>query len=202
MAIISLLFAAAVYVGFWLFRQKQYTIAFFSLLLLAALFTVSLLYIPGISKRYEEISQTAWEPPVGVAHNSTNLRIGQWTCSLKVIREHLVLGTGTGDGQWALNNCYENEGYSDVLYLLNYNSHNQYLQSLLYNGIGAFLALICMLGYALTFSKKNDDLLLGGFIIVVASHFMTESLLATQKGIVFYSFFLSFFIFSNRQKNV
>src|SRR5690606_5932764 len=114
-------------------------------------------HTPSIRYRFQELKNTKYEPPVGLHHTSTNIRVGLFICSMEVLKANWVFGTGIGDMHAELNQCYKTNGYSDVLYLQEYNPHNQYLQTLIAMGIlglFSFLALqVLLLRYA--FAKTS-----------------------------------------------
>jgi O-antigen ligase len=129
--------------------------------------------------------------------NSVNLRMLEWKASLAGIREAWVLGVGPGDGQAYLNNYYSN--FSDATALLTYNAHNQYLQTTLELGMAGLLALGVCLFKPLFFSLNLHPVFVA-FIILFSLMCLTESMLARQKGIVFFTLFESLFLRIHSEK--
>lgn len=111
-------------------------------------------------------------------------RILRWKCALKEIIEEPILGHGVGDGQPALRDCYEQDGLT-IAYDLDYNSHNQYLDILLNNGL---IGIIVFIG-SLTYAFRSKDFIYVSFGIIILMSCMTENILDRQKGVVFYAFF-------------
>ena len=201
MSIIALIITIVFYGAYHFIRQRKFRKLFIGLAGTVIVFSLLVFYIPGISKRFYEILETPWAPPVGLGHNSTNLRIAQWMCSFEVIGSNWLWGVGTGDGQDALNNCYEMSGFSDVLYKLNFNSHNQFLQTWLDNGLLAFLCLLGLLLFSFCKGLQTNNTLLLFFTILVFLSFLTENYLSAQKGIFFFGFFLSFLMIKDKDES-
>jgi len=149
--------------------------------------------------RFREITETKLAPPVGIHHNSTNLRVGIFLCTKEVIENNWLLGVGTGSSQVALDACYASKPWSDVLYKIHYQAHNQYLQSYLEQGLIGFVVVLTMLAYFIYKAFKNNDLYMIVFSISIAIICVTESFLSNQKGIVLFAFFYCLF-FSSQKK--
>ena len=128
--------------------------------------------------------------------NSVSYRLLEWQGSWSVIRDHLFFGVGTNGWKTALRNFYSdyNSGTDDVP-----NSHNQFLQTWMENGILALLAfLFCVFGFV--FRAKVDHSHVA-FILIFSLMCMTESILERQKGIVFFTMFQTLFLaFVNKSK--
>jgi len=192
MPLIAFAFISIIFLMSYLLRHRWYL----TLLTTLAVFIYSgfwLLSQPIFNHRFVEIMTTEWKPPVGIHHNSTNIRIGILTCSYEEIKRHWFLGTGTGDMQDALNKCYQTNNYSDVLYKLRYNTHNAYIDALLMLGIIGLFTLIgnFIYNFRLAFKTKNYIFLILNLLFVIIC--ITESLLNSQKGIVFFAFFNTIF---------
>jgi O-antigen ligase len=129
--------------------------------------------------------------------NSVNLRMLEWKASLAGIGDALVLGVGPGDAQAYLNNYYSN--FSHATAQLTYNAHNQYLQTTLELGMAGLLALGVCLFKPLFFSLNLNPVFVA-FIILFSLMCLTESMLARQKGIVFFTLFESLFLRIHFQK--
>jgi hypothetical protein len=98
----------------------------------------------------------------------------------KFIHEHLWFGTGTG-------------GMRKIV--IEYaNPHNQYYGEILHLGIVGALVMILLLGATLYFGIKNRNVLLLYFMILFLLLMLTEMPLTIQKGVTFFSLFVSLFI--------
>ena len=130
---------------------------------------------------------------------STAIRIAIWHSASAVISENWLIGTGTGDVKDALRNQYNNE---KILIALkeNLNAHNQFLQTFATLGIIGFLTLCSTLCIPLFQSWKMGNYLFVSFFLILIANFCVESMLETQAGVVFYAFFNSLFLFSEKEK--
>jgi O-antigen ligase len=117
-----------------------------------------------------------------------------WKSSVNLILQKPLPGWGHSGGEQALRSQLSAAGFEEGA-RKNYNSHNQYLFSWLCFGLpGIALFLGFLLTYLVVFIKKRQFLgiyLAGSFIVAN----VTECLLETQKGIVFYLFFSTLVIF-------
>jgi O-antigen ligase len=121
----------------------------------------------------------------------------QWKLVPEILSENKCWWTGVGPGQAQeiLNQTYLRKnmysgipGTPDIGYRL-YNTHNQFLESLLKNGIpGAVLFLL--LCFSLTQSAwKNKSRVLHFTILLLLLYSFNESILETQYGILIFTFF-------------
>jgi O-antigen ligase len=113
----------------------------------------------------------------------------EWQGSWSVIRDHLFFGVGTSGWKVALLNFYSNYNSSVAGQMLN--SHNQFLQVWMENGI---LALIVFLFCVFGFVFRSTDRKYVVFILIFSLMCMTESVLEWQKGIVFFTMFQTLFL--------
>ncbi|HTH54903.1 MAG TPA: O-antigen ligase family protein [Cyclobacteriaceae bacterium] len=139
----------------------------------------------------EEPLATTYKADTSVANwNSVSYRLLEWRGSISIIGGHLLFGVGTNGWKSAMNNFYANFNSSTVG--LTYNSHNQFLQTWMENGVFAFVALgLCIFGPL--FQIKGDSLYIA-FIVIFSVMCMTESILDRQKGIIFFTLFQSLFL--------
>jgi len=133
-----------------------------------------------------------------------SLRIVLGKLSLEAISQHhlWLFGSGTGDGQDLLNekikehNLYTgNPTLNDKGYL-GYNVHCQYIETLLYTGIGGLLALIFIIFVSMKAALRKKESIYAFLMIAISIFFLTESVLELHKGIVFFTFF-NCLLFSN-----
>ena len=131
---------------------------------------------------------------------STALRIAIWHSASIVISENWLTGTGTGDVKDELRKEYNNEKIV-VAIKENLNAHNQFLQTFAALGIIGFLTLCTTLCIPLLQSWKMGNYLFVSFFLILIANFCVESMLETQAGVVFYAFFNSLFLFSEKEKS-
>lgn len=148
-----------------------------------------------IKKRFTELTETQWTPPIGIYYNSTNLRVGILNCSFSLLKNNWLFGFGTGSAQKNLNACYQSSGYSDVLFIDQYDTHNQYLNVWLNTGLIGLAIFLLTIVIPMKKAYKANCFLYLAFLSLIALCCFTESLLERQNGIVFYAFFNSLFAF-------
>ncbi len=126
--------------------------------------------------------------------SSANLRVIKWGAAIEVFKNNWSLGTGTGDGNDELVKEYYRRnfywGIKDK-----YNAHNQYFEIALALGVVGLLVWILNLVVPFYWSIKAKKYLYAEFILIFALCCLTESMLNAQKGVVFYAFFNSLFLF-------
>jgi len=136
-------------------------------------------------------SVTQKSDTLGNSTEGSNERLSAWVSSLSLIREHPVLGVGTGDVKDELLATYGRNHYMTTL-TKKLNSHNQYLQTYLSTGIAGFLTLAAMLAAPAFLAFRRKRYLYLSFILLFALNLLFESMLETQAGVVFYAFFNTF----------
>jgi O-antigen ligase len=113
-----------------------------------------------------------------------------WAASIQVVSTYPLTGVGTGDMSHAIQEVYESRGFVIPL-KKNLNSHNQFLQTAVALGIPGMLLLLAGLLIPFLLALKNGHLLYPAFLLMVMLAMLTESMLETASGVVFYSFFQS-----------
>lgn len=117
---------------------------------------------------------------------STAARIMTWDASLKIIKENFWIGVGNGDAKAELLKKYDSLGYQGPA-RLQLNAHNQYLETMLYTGILGLIFLLGMFFLPIVFLKQNTQFF-WMFAVVYGLHFLFESMLNTQAGVIFFVF--------------
>lgn len=160
-------------------------------------FTVAVFKISFLRARFiDEQTSLPLKPPVGVATNSTNIRIGIYQCALQLASDNWLFGLGIGDVQDSFNQCYE-QYQTEVYKEIDYNSHNNFFDVLLSAGITALVAL-----FIFFFVNCRDSIAKGNRMFIVtlvllAICMMAENILSRNHGVVFYSLFCSLFMKQN-----
>ena len=134
-------------------------------------------------------------------YNGLTTRLAQWESSLSIVRKHPVFGVGPADVQAHLQKIYL-ENYLLYSYRNQFNAHSQYVQTCLglgFIGLAVFVASLLVAGVRAMLEK---NLLYLGFVVLFSFCCITESMLYVQKGLVFYSFFTSLFLFQMMGKGV
>jgi len=124
-------------------------------------------------------------------------RLLRWEAESELIKESPVIGYGTGSESALLNEKF----FKKKLYLsyeVQFNAHSQYLSFLISTGIIGLALYLLILVYGFKTAIKNRDILLVSFLIIIAVSCIAENILNINKGIFFYSFFISFFLIKNK----
>jgi len=178
-----------------LMLKPRYRLKFYLISGSLTLITIaSLLTIDNFKERYitdlkEDLSQ--------LSDNSDLLepRMMRWKAAMKPIGKSPLIGYGTGNETRVLKEeYYDNRLY--VSFLNEFNAHNQYIGLLVRSGIiglAVYLYLMCF-GFANAWLAKDPFFF--SFMVIIAVVSFSENILDVNKGIFFYSFFFSFFIFS------
>lgn len=123
--------------------------------------------------------------------NPLNIRLAILEVSLKVIKEHWVLGVGPANMKEVLDSYYDK--YNFVFGKLDhFHPHNQYIHTFIVLGIGGFIVLMLFTFNICKKSFKSKDMVLGSLTILFILFSLTDSTLSVNKGIMFFSFFFSF----------
>jgi hypothetical protein len=132
-------------------------------------------------------------------NESTSIRFHLWLLSLKTAKESFVFGYGTGSTRKILNQkCLKFYAFSTCETLRNKNSHNQFLNFLVSNGVIFVFGFIVALAIGLTRAFHNRDKLLILFLLFMSLNFLFESLLQRERGVVFFMLFVVMLSISDR----
>jgi O-antigen ligase len=142
--------------------------------------------LEGVSK--EKFNETLKNDP----------RLLIWKSALGVIRKNLIIGVGTGDATNMLKEEFVSRGYIDGYYD-NLNAHNQFLEILLENGLIGLVLFLSIIVYMAYIAIKQQNLLLGLYVITIIIFFIFETMLNRLAGVSFFSLF-SFLLFYTRPK--
>jgi O-antigen ligase len=122
---------------------------------------------------------------IGEEYHKVTLRQKLWSSAKEAYNDSLnkIFGYGPEGSREVLNNIYEKNKYS----IKGMNSHNQYLTTLLNNGIVGVLILfiIFFLGLRFGVAMKSTQIVLLTTVIIIA--FTTESMLERQKGVAIFT---------------
>ena len=210
MAIGSFIIALFITIAVFLFKRAKRSFAFLFLIF----FTLPLFFLVLSNEYVNEIlrkvasgqsfdlAQYRW-----IYFLSLNIRYVIWECVWKLLSTdyNWIFGCGL-ENQRLLNACYYSDGSIWFKYNLDpsmpmisehfsFNAHNEYLQCWLDTGIIGFLALLASFVASIQIALRKENFLYLAFSIFFIFCCLTESMLSSQKGIVFYSFFNSFFAF-------
>ncbi|MBQ9472934.1 MAG: O-antigen ligase family protein [Bacteroidales bacterium] len=182
-AALLIFLAFAVAAWFYLFfGQKRVKLALF--LLLAAVVGSALMFavIPGSQKR---LFNTITAVISGDYHDD---RYYTTKATLAVISSNMPFGVGAGDREEQLVQQYQLIGAEKAL-AHTYNSHNQYLDTLMATGIPGLLVLVALFAVPLFAAVKERRYLLLALVTIVAFNALFESLFERQMGLIFFAVF-------------
>jgi O-antigen ligase len=118
-------------------------------------------------------------------------RAARWACALELIKASPLIGYGSGSEVQLLKEKYFQKGYY-TSFLNELNAHNEYLSLTIQFGFAGLAIYLFLLIIAFANGLSRKDILLTGFIALIATVSLSENILDTNKGIFFFSFFLSF----------
>lgn len=151
------------------------------------------------SQQTNSASQSILPTAEGSSFNSTTSRMLLWTYSFNVIKNHPLVGVGTGNLRIELNKEYLRNGWQYGVEK-EYSSHNQYLHTGVILGVIGIAILLLSLMLPFFQSVKSKDWLYAGFLFIIIFNNITEDTMEIQKGILFYGFFNSYFLVLGQRK--
>ena len=111
-----------------------------------------------------------------------------WYCATDLLSDyHFFTGFGTGDERDVLTQCYQSNGWSNMV-SSRFTSHNEYLSSLIRNGLVELLILIGIFLIPFIQSLKSNYILYSAFILLWILVLFFSSL-HRQSLITFYALF-------------
>lgn len=150
-----------------------------------------------LTKRFNEVRTEINKPVKGLYYNSTNVRVAFYTCSFELAKKLPFFGYGDSL-QSDLNKCYATNFDSDFYKKQNYNTHNYYLNLLLYGG---WFFLILFLFYVFyVFIRIKHSTLAIVFLIQILMINFTENYFSRHFGIIPFAYFITIFIFLKKTK--
>jgi O-antigen ligase len=134
-----------------------------------------------------------------IAGQTTEPRLERWKIAAKLIGQSPVIGHGAGSEIQLLQEQYfAKQFYSSFIHRLN--SHNQYMSFLLKSGIWGLAIYLATLVYGFKKAVRKRDMIFFSFMVIITIVSLSENILDVDKGVIFYSFFFSFFVFASEQK--
>lgn len=119
---------------------------------------------------------------------STGQRIYLWKAGLAVARENIWIGTGTGDVKDELAKEYL-ERDMKVASEKRFNAHSQFIQTFAALGLPGFICLSLIFGLIIAAGYYNKHPLVILIAVIFVFNISIESMLETQGGIMYFSFF-------------
>lgn len=174
---------------YWIARHKMYLKGALAIVLIGAISSTFYLSSTSLNARVNElISSTSSETNT----SSTTIRKEIWSSAASLYLEAPIMGYGTGDVIDELARLSKEKNLS-FINKKKLNAHNQYLQTAVALGSFGLITLITMLFLPLYLSWKNKYWIYVFFILLTMTNFLTEAMLETQSGVIFYAFFNTLF---------
>ncbi len=126
-------------------------------------------------------------------------RLMRWEVATGVIKQSPIIGHGAGSEiplvkeQYFQNTCY-------VSYVNGLNAHNEYLSLMIKSGIIGLCVYIITLLYGFRAAIRKKDIVFFALMTLTAVVSFSENVLDADKGVIFFSFFFTLFIFASEQK--
>lgn len=192
--LIALALALLLFPFFSTEKKMRWRVLVLTLLLLAAALT-AIFNIDSLRQRYiSGLKQDLLPAQEEILMEPRALR---WSLVWDLIQKQIFTGYGHGTEKKILKEAYyERKLYNSFLHELN--AHNQYLSIWLKTGLWGLLLFLLTLGYGFLHAGRRRDFLYFSFLLLVSLVAFSENLLDVNKGIFFYAFFFSFFVFSGK----
>lgn len=175
-------------------KRRKYVLVSASL---SALLIAGILYSNTFRDRYVTELTTDLSPAQKA--ELIDSRLARWSVIADLIKKKPIAGYGTGTEVSLLHDAFfNNKLYNSFLH--NLNAHSEYLSFLIKSGIVGLLVYLATLAFGFRISSHQRDLLFFSFMLIIATVSFSENILDVDKGIIYYSFFYSFFIFSETGK--
>ena len=184
--IISILLIHFGFIGYLIIKNKLYLKGTVALVLISTLLFAGYKAFPEVNNRFNELFSTVFSESKEL-NTTSSIRTEIWKTSVKILVQH-PFGVGTGDVKDVLVEHYMNSGL-DYAAEKELNAHNQFLQIALATGILGLLVLIVMIFYPLYYAIKNRHIIYIVFLGLIIINFLTEAMLETLAGVVFFAFF-------------
>jgi len=190
-------------------RSVSKTFITISIIGLIAISTAIFFTRNPISTRFKEIIRTdfsllekeKFNP--GIYFNGLQFRLLQWKFVPDILNEEKawLAGLGLGDAQDHLNqkyiakNMYTGTAERGDKGFIGYNTHDQFLESLLQTGLigGLLFLMVCWSLITMAWQRKRADLSFVTILLIIYS--LSESVFETQYSLFIFLFFPLFFYF-------
>ncbi|WP_299824548.1 O-antigen ligase family protein [uncultured Pontibacter sp.] len=198
MQIISLILITLFAITYYAVVKRKIFIGFVSIVFFGLVIASAIAFSPILKEKFKGLMNI--ELSKDNQKFSANLRLQKWDASYNIFIANPITGVGTGDMQDALQKEYKELNYK-VPYELEYNSHNQFLDTAGRLGLLGLIILLINLFYPLFIAAKENNGLYLSFLLLLILSCIPEVVLSLNKGIAFYAFVNSLFIFHGTKYN-
>ena len=184
--IISILLIHFTFIGYLIIKNKLFLKGTIVLVLISTLLFTGYKVFPEVNNRFNEMFSVVFSESTEL-NSTSSIRAEIWKTSINILMQH-PFGVGTGDVKDVLVENYMDSGL-DYAAEKELNAHNQFLQIALATGILGLLVLLLMIFYPLYYAIKNKHIIYIVFLCLMTINFLTEAMLETLAGVVFFAFF-------------
>lgn len=153
--------------------------------------------VPFVRQRAGEMFGLFHQGAGQLTDNSVNVRKLLFNTDVSMLKRYWLTGVGPGRLLNALHHRYFFHSLYSGYWVGYFDPHSQYFYEWLSFGIAGITYLLIILWVQFARAARTRNLLYTFLLILVAVTFFTESLLARQQGLLFYSIFTSLFFFSD-----
>lgn len=158
----------------------------------AAIIIATVLFVPKVKERFQNvISAFQTKETDKSATESTAVRMLIWHEAVDIIKQKPLLGTSPGDANTTLYEKYKQNGLTGA-FSKKLNAHSEFFQTGVGLGLTGLLSLLSLFIIPLT---GNRSKLFAFFLFITAVNFITESMLQTMAGCIFFGYFYGLLCF-------
>ena len=194
--LIALLFIVNIIFPVFSLKGKKKIRFFIGVTILSAAALFSIYNIDSYKTRYVgELKNDLGIDTLNVEY--TEPRVIRWSGEMEIIKKSPFVGYGSGSEKGLLHKMF----LEKQLYIAAnryFNSHSQYLSFWINMGIPGLACYLFVLGYGIWLAWKERDILFMGFMTFICMVSFSENILFLNKGIFFYSFFITLFFVSRK----
>lgn len=209
--IISVLIITIAYLMNIMLKRKRILIGILFFVFIPILAIIIINNSPKIHQRFSEIYKENYGEVLklndyrGFQFTGGTIRVAIWKSVIEVLNQQnaWVFGVGTGDSQdlltqhYVQKNIYPGDEALGTIGFIDYNTHNQYMQFLITLGVMGLAIFLFILLWPIIYGYREHNTLQLLFVFIFCAFCFTESTLCTHKGVVFYAFFNSLFMFNS-----
>ncbi len=174
---------------------RRYTGAFIAL---AGIVGVAWIFIPFFRQRAAEmLGMFQSGSGTAVVENSVHARKLIWHTDITMLQHYWLTGAGPGRTLDLLHQRYFFNSLQRGFWVGYFDPHNQYLSDWLSFGLTGIVFLVAVLVIQFARALRSANALYLYLLIIISITFFTETLLARQQGILFYSIFTALLFFTS-----
>ena len=159
------------------------------------IFGICLFFIPTVKQRFSGVFNALETNKIAkTSTESTTVRILIWNEAIQIIKQHPIFGLSPGDANDVLYEGYRINGLTGA-YERKLNAHSQYFQTTVGLGIIGLLSLLVLFIVPVFVSREGVLLF---FLLISGVNFLTESMLQTMAGCIFFGYFYAMLSFKEK----